>query len=421
MTEGAVEPAPEAAAPRRLRAALAALGERDFRLLFAGQAVSLLGTGMVGVALSFAVLDATGSVADLGFVLASRTIALALFLLPGGVVADRLSRRAVMVASDVVRLASQGLLAALVISGSAQIWQFCVLQAVGGAAFAFFLPAVTGLTPQIVGAERLQEANALRSFTNSAGNVAGPAIAGLLVAAVGPGYALAADAASFALSAAFLAALRPRPAAASATALRDDLVAGWRAFRSRRWLLVANAHAAAMNMLVLAPFYVLGPAVAKRSLGGARDWALIVSAFGCGLVLGSLTALHLRPRRRMRLGLGLGVLFAPALALLALRASTLAIAAVAVLAGAQLTLLNTFWETTLQEQIPPALISRVTALDWMSSIAIQPLGYALAGVLAASILGVAGTLWLAAGVALVSSLVVAALPSIRNVVARSPS
>jgi MFS family permease len=148
-----------------------------------------------------------------------------------------------------------------------------VLQAVSGAAYACFLPAVSGLTPQIVSPGRLQQANALRSLTESAGNVAGPALAGLLVATLGAGWALAVDAATFAVSAAFLAALRvPAGDAAAPGSLRRDLAEGWRAFRTRRWLLVANVHAALMNMLVLAPFFVLGPAVALRSLGGAGDW-----------------------------------------------------------------------------------------------------------------------------------------------------
>ena len=170
-----------------------------------------------------------------------------------------------------------------------------------------------------------------------------------------------------------------------------------------------------MNMVVLAAFYVLGPAVARRSRNGAADWALITTAFGVGLVVGSLAALRLRPQRRMLLGLVLGVLFAPPLALLALHAPAAAIAPVALLAGAQLTLLNTFWETTIQEQIPPALLSRVTAIDWLSSVATQPVGYALVGVLASKVLAVATTLWLAAGTALVASAAIAAFPSIRHV------
>jgi hypothetical protein len=149
----------------------------------------------------------------------------------------------------------------------------------------------------------------------------------------------------------------------------------------------------------LVPAGVVADRVATRSLGGAGDWALILTFFGLGLVAGSLTALRLQPRRRMLVGLALGALFAP----------------LALLAGAQLTLLNTFWETTLQEQFPPALISRVTAIDWLSSVAVAPIGYALVGVLATHVLSIGTTLWLAAAIAAISSVAVTGFPSVRAV------
>src|SRR6185369_11256920 len=161
----------------RLPEALGALRERDFRLLFVGQATSWLGTGMVGVALAFAVLDVTHSASDLGIVLAARALPLVVFLLAGGVFADRLPRRAVMIAADLVRLASQGLLAGLLIGGVARLWELIVLVTIGGAATAFFDPAITGLVTETVSAERLQQANALRSVSASLGTVLGPSIA----------------------------------------------------------------------------------------------------------------------------------------------------------------------------------------------------------------------------------------------------
>src|SRR5205823_5169615 len=200
-----------------------ALRERNFRLSFIGQATSQLGTGMVGVALSFAVLDLTGSVADLGLVLAAQTVPLVVFLLLGGTVADRLPRRAVMLVSDSARAVTQGTLAALLITGHAELWHLLALQFLGGTATAFFLPSVTGLTTQVVSVERLQEANALRSLASSGGSIAGPAVAGVLVATVGPGWALAADAGSFAVSAFFLGRLRlpPHDLISQTTMLRD--------------------------------------------------------------------------------------------------------------------------------------------------------------------------------------------------------
>src|SRR5918912_2354288 len=164
--------------PRRLEA----LRERNFRLFFLGQATSQLGTGMVPVALSWAVLELTGSVSDLGFVLAAQTVPLVLFLIVGGTVADRLPRRAVMLVSDSARCLTQGALALLLITGHAELWELLALQFLGGTAMAFFLPSVTGLTPQVVPPEHLQEANALRSLAASVGNIGGPALAGGLLA-----------------------------------------------------------------------------------------------------------------------------------------------------------------------------------------------------------------------------------------------
>ena len=402
----------------RLPGKLGALRERNFRLFFVGQVTSQLGTGMVGVALSFAVLDLTGSVSDLGFVLAAQTVPLVAFLLLGGVVADRLPRRAVMVGADLARCATQGLLAALLITGHAELWHLLVLQFLGGTATAFFTPAVTGLTTQVVSVQRLQEANALRSLAGSGGTIAGPAIAGVLVATAGPGWALAADAASFAVSAAFLGRLRLPPHLREASAMLRDLVEGWREFSSRAWLVLANVHAAIANVAMLAPFYVIGPAVAKRSLGGPGAWALIVSCFGVGLVAGGLVALTLRPRRPMFVGLGACIVDVPPLVLLALKAPAVAVAVCAIAAGANLTFLNTVWETTLQEQIPPRLLSRVVAYDWLTALVFQPVGYAAAGLVAAHLLGLSATLWLGAAIGTVSTIFIVSLPSIRALEAR---
>ena len=399
----------------RLPGRLDALRERNFRLFFIGQATSQLGTGMVPVAISWAVLELTGSVSDLGLVLAAQTVPLVLFLIVGGTVADRLPRRAVMLVSDSARCLTQGLLAVLLITGRAELWELLVLQFLGGTATAFFLPAVTGLTTQVVSAERLQEANALRSLAGSGGSIAGPAIAGVLVAAFGPGWALACDAASFAVSAVFLGLLElPPHDALSQSSLLRELIEGWHEFSSRTWLVLANAHAAIANVAMLAPFYVIGPAVAKRFLGGVGSWALIVACFGVGLVAGGLISLTLRPRRPMLVGLGATILNVPVLVLLAVHAPAVVTAVFAIPAGATLTFLNTVWETTLQKHVPARLLSRVVAYDWFAALVFQPLGYVVAGLVAAHLLGLSGTLWLGAAVGTISTIVIVSLPSIRT-------
>jgi MFS family permease len=385
---------------RAVRDRLGPLRERNFALLYAGQVTSFIGDGIVPVAIAFAVLDLTGSVADLGFVLAARVAPLTCFLLIGGAIGDRLPRRTVMVAADLARFVSQAVLAALLLSGGAHLWQLLALQAVHGTASAFFNPAVSGLVPETVSGEHLQQANGLRWGASSLGGVAGPAIAGVLVATAGAGAAIAVDAGTFAVSAAFLCSLQLPPAAPRESQnLLREVGEGWREFRSRPWLIAANAIAALANALVLAPFFVVGPAVAKASLGGAGAWALIASFFGAGAVAGGIAALRVRPRRPMLVGLSMTALNAAPVALLALRAPAAVVAVAAFAGGVQLTLLNTLWETTLQRVIPAHLLSRVVAYDWVASLVFHPVGMAVAGVLAGSVLGLNRTLWLAAAAA----------------------
>lgn len=403
----------------RLVRDLGPLQEREFRRFFVGQSVSQLGDGMVAVALSFAVLDLTGSVSDLGFVLAARTIPLVVFLLIGGVFADRLPRRAVMVGADVVRLASQGVVAALLITGEAQVWELIVAQALYGTGTAFFNPAITGLTPMTVSAERLQQANALRGLASSAGFIAGPAVSGLLVATVGSGWALAVDAASFGVSALFLARLQLPPHERLVTqSFARDLLEGWREFRSRTWLWVIVLAAGIGNMMAGA-FFVLGAAISKDDLGGAGAWALILSAMNVGAFAGGLLALRLRPRRPLVAAFVGFLPFGLPSALLALGAPATVIAAGALFAGGGLIFGNALWETTLQEQIPPRALSRVTAYDWFGSTVFQPLGNALVGPVAGAI-GNRPTLWVAAGSILVVDVVALSIPSVRAVRARTP-
>jgi predicted MFS family arabinose efflux permease len=377
------------------------LGERNYRLLFVGQASSFVGDGMVPVAISFAVLRLTGSVGDVGLALTAHYAPLACFLIVGGVFADRLPRRLVMIAADLTRFASQGLLAGLLLSGTASLWELLALQAVHGTATAFFNPAVTGLVAETVNPRHLQQANALRWGANSFGDVVGPAVAGILVATIQAGAAVAVDAATFVISAASLWALSLPPIQAGKNeGFLQELMAGWHEFRSRRWLIAANVVAALTNSLVFAPFMVVGPAVAKAHLGGSGAWGLILALFGVGSIGGGLVALRVRPRRPLLVSLPLVALMAIPLALLALHAPAIVIALGAVLAGGQVTLVNVLWETTLQRLVAPELLSRVVAYDWLFALSFTPVGFALAGVLAGSVLGLTSTLWLGAAIAL---------------------
>ncbi len=396
------------------RRELGVLAERNFRLFFLGYTTSLVGAGMVAVALTFAVLEKGRSTADVGYVLAAETVPLVVLLLAGGVVADRLSRKTVMISADVVRCGSELLLAALVLTGSPPLWVFMVLAGVIGAGQAFFNPALTGLLPLVASPGRLQQANALKGVATSTGQIVGPALAGLIVAAGGAGWAIAIDGATYAVSALCLARLRlpPRPIPARESFL-GQLRTGWREFSSRTWLWVIVAQFGLFHLLVYAPFMVLGAVVANRTLGGATAWGLILTAQGVGSIVGGLAVLRVRPRRPLVAATIGTFAFAGPVALLAVQAPTGWVAAAAAVSGIGLAVFGTLWDTTLQQHVPVAALSRVSAYDWLGSVALVPLGYALAGPLA-SRFGVGGTLWLAAGWTVLGSAVVLAVPSVRR-------
>ncbi len=270
---------------------------RDFRLLLGAQAVSHLGDRVVPIALAFAVLELDGSPSAVGLVLACRMLPMVATLLIGGVVADRVSRRALMVAADLVRLVTQSLIAALLIAGSAEIWMLAVLAGATGAASGFSHPAATGLLPAVVPLEELRAATGLRATALSAGEIAGPALAGVLIAVAGPGWALAVDAASYALSAVFLTLLRlPARVPRAAGSFFADLREGWGVFRSLTWVWTFVLASTIGNMLWGA-WSTLGPVVAERSLGGAAVWGSVLAALGAGAVIGSLLVVRARPRR----------------------------------------------------------------------------------------------------------------------------
>jgi MFS family permease len=391
----------------------AALRERQFRLLFTGQIVSLLGDAITGVALAFAVLDLTGSATDLGYVFAAKTIPLVTFLLVGGVFADRLPRRAVMLTADVVRGAAQGTVALLVLTHSAQVWELVVLQAVAGTATAFFNPASTGLTPMTVSPELLQQANALRGLSMAFTGIIGSVISGALVAGLGAGWALAIDATTFGVSAIFLAQLRlPAHATLPPQSFLRDLREGWHEFASRTWVWMIVLSASIGNMMT-AIFVVLGAVIAKTSLGGAGAWAAILASLGVGSLFGGLVSLRIRVRHPLFFASSLGGFLALPMALLAAQAPAALVAAGALLAGGGNMIFNSLWETSLQQHIPASALSRVSAYDWFGSLAFQPLGLVLAGPAAAAI-GISTTLWVATAVTIAMAVLVIATPSVRH-------
>jgi MFS family permease len=393
---------------------LGPLAERPFRRVYMARALSLFGDSIVPVALSFGVLSVESSPSALGFVLGSRFLALVVFLLVAGVLADRLPRKRMLIASDLARLAIQGATAALLVSGRATILELAVLQFGYGAGEAFFRPTVTGFVPQTVSPARLQQANALLATTTSAWVVLGPVVAGGLVATVGPGWAIGVDALTFLLSAVFLVGVEAAAVSERRqSAFVRDLIEGWRVFRSQTWLWLDGVYSALGNFAVFAPFLALGPVVATRSLAGVRSWAIIVAAFGAGSVLGGLVLLRLRPTRPLLVGVPCLALLASPLLLLALPAPTSAIAVGALAGGFGLSVFNTLFETAVQQHVSPESLSRVASIDWLLSLGLFPLGFALAGP-AASAFGIRFPLVVGAVWILASTAAVLTVPSVRN-------
>jgi MFS family permease len=391
------------------------LRSRNFQLFLACDVVSLAGTSIATVAVPFAVLSIHGSGSDVGYVASAGMLPMIVFLLIGGVVADRLPRHQVMVAADLLQGAAQAASAVLVLTGSARVWELLVLAALRGTGLGFYFPASTGLLPQTVPAGDRAQAIAIDRVGRNSAYIAGTALGGILVGAAGPGWGLAADAASFALAALLRAGMRlpARLPPATDAGIFRELREGWREFASRRWLWSIVLQFAGFTAVASAIISVLGPVVADRSLGGARSWGFVLAAYAAGSVLGGLVMIRFRPAR-MLLAATFGVLVFPLLAfVLAVPLAVPLIAAAAAIVGAAAQLFSVGWATTMQQEIPPAALSRVSAYDALGSFALAPVGTAAAGPLLtafgpAAVLDVGGALILAV------TLLVLAVPEVRQ-------
>jgi MFS family permease len=396
-----------------LRGRLGPLEERPFRLLWLGQTTSALGDALIPVALAFAVIQVGGGAGALGLVFASYTIARAAFILVGGVWADRLPRRFVMIAADVVRAVADVATAALLLAGAMEVWMFLVTAAVVGGAHAFFGPASTGLVPETVSRERLQQANALLELSRSGVQIFGPAASGILIALTEPGWAFGLNAVSFVVSAAFLAALRVAPRERpERKRFLADLAEGASEAWSRGWLRAGFLLAGVANV-GLGVTLVLGPLIAERELGGAAAWGFILTGGAIGGLLGGVIALRVRPRRPIMWSfIAWSLSSLPPLALLPpLPALAVAVANGLFVFG--IAYGNAVYEAVLQRQIPPERLARVSSFDWMVSIVFMPLGLGLAGPLSEAV-GTDAVLLAAAVIALVSCAAGVAVPSVRS-------
>jgi MFS family permease len=390
-------------------------GQREFRLLFLGRTTSFVGNAFANVALAFAVLELTGSKADLGYVLAARSLPMVVFLLAGGIWADRLPRHHVMVGSNVVSGLSQGAAAALLLSGHARVWHLAVLAALNGTGSAFFFPASVGVIPQTVPRSMLQSANAVLGLGLNSSYMGGAALGGVVVAATSPGVGIAFDAASFLLAALFIGAMRlPPTLRIEGSTFVGELHEGWREFSSRTWLWAIVAQFSLVNAVEQGATNVLGPAIAKAHYGGAAAWGLILTTESLGLLVGGLLVLRLRPDRLL-LTATLGFLLTiPFLLALAMPSALAVVIAGAALAGIGSEVFLVLWNTTLQQEIAQERLSRVSAYDGLGSVAMIPLGLAVAGPVA-QVVGTRETILGAAALALGATLAVLLSRDVRTI------
>ena len=373
------------------RGLLAPLRHRDFRLLWAGMCVSLLGDGAFIVALAWQVYQLSDAPTAMGMVGIAMTVPTIAFLLVGGALSDRLNRRHLMLAADVARLLAATALAALGLTGTLELWHVATLVAVYGTGQAFFAPSFDAIVPDLVPRDQLAQANALDQLVRPiALRMVGPALGGVLVGALGASAVFAIDAASFAASAATLLLMRP-PAVAGATVRAGSVVAdlreGWRFVRERRWLWVTFASAAIAYLLFMGPVEVLVPYVVKHDLGAtASDLGLIFGAGGLASILIAMVLGQLGlPHRSMTF-----IYVAWTVATIAVAGYGLGTAVWhLMLASAVFNALETagtiVWITAKQQHVPAGMLGRVSSLDWLISIGLLPLSFALTGPVSAAI------------------------------------
>lgn len=370
------------------------LRHRDFRFLWLASSSSVIGDYLVTVALALFVIARTGSATDLGFVLAAKALPLIVFLLIGGVWADRMPRHRVMIATDLVCFTLHGLLAVLIFAGTVPLWQIVLIEVAFGSAEAFFRPAADGLLPQTVPEEDIQQARALTAMSNNIAEFAGPALATALVLGAGAGWAFALDALTFLASAGLLTQVRPRRRGAAARApeqagetlgLWGEIRAGSREVRGRTWVWATLFSFCAALFFGLAPWLVLGPLIARSQYGHLSVYGILEATIGLGTILGAVIGIGWRPRFPLRVAM-LAITAWPVAAILYAAGVTLfVVLPVTLVAGTGIAIFDVLWTTALAERIPPASLSRVSSYDWMISGGLLPLGYALAGPLAGAL------------------------------------
>jgi len=400
------------------------LRHRDFRRLWSGMTLSLVGDGAFLVAMTWQVYVLSNAPTALAFVGIAMSVPTIVLLLVGGAVSDRLDRRRVMVTSDLIRGGAVGLLAALTLSGELALWHVVALCAMYGAATAFFNPAFDAIVPDLLPAADLAQANALDQFVRPiAFRLAGPAIGGWLVASIGAGSAFALDAATFFISATAIGSMRYRPSegARSGASIAQEIREGFAFVRAHTWLWGTLVSAAFAYLAFMGPTEVLLPYVVKNDLGGsASDLGLVFAAGGVGAILSAIVC---GGRGLPRRNITYMYIFWTA-ATLSIAGYGLAQASWQLMvACCMFNVLETagtiIWATAKQRHVPPNLLGRVSSFDWLISIGLLPLSFALTGPVS-SVIGAQATLVWAGAVGSVVTLAALFLPGMRAIENTAP-
>jgi MFS family permease len=393
------------------------LREADLRRLLIATAIASLGSGMSAVVITFTVLDTLHSAADLGIVLASGEVPFVVFLLFGGVLADRVSRRLLMMLGCAAVGAVWLTLALLMLLSRVDLEVLAASNAAVGVISAIATPTMAGLLPQTVSPERLGDANALRGITQAATGIAGPGFGGVLIAALSPGIAVLAMAGCYVSAAGVIALLRAgRDPGETDSGIMAQLRTGWAEFRSRPWLAGSVAGISLWHMVVYAPFMIAGAVIVKESLGGAAAWSAIQVCLSAGTLLGGFAALHMHPKRPVLSMMWATAVFSWPLFVLGIRAPLAVVCVACLVSGVMVALANVWWDVTVQAKLPNEVLGRISSYDYIGTTALLPVGYLLAAPLAA-IAGPAPVL-IAGGVAgLIIPFSICALPSVRTLTA----
>ncbi|WP_431806888.1 MFS transporter [Microbacterium paraoxydans] len=355
---------------------LAAMQDRNFRWFFLARAITMITGSMSSIALAFAVLEIDNDARSLSVVLAAFTISNIVFVLFGGVIADRLPRALIIQSCYVVDILTVGAMAALLFTGTATVPLLAILSVLNGASTAFVLPAMQGIIPQLTTPEHLQQANAMLSFVRSAVTIGGPVIAGIVVAAAGPAWAMVVQAAGWLIAIPVLALVKlPPPAPAGGTTMFHDLRVGWHEFWSRSWLWTIVLAFMVMNAIHVGAWGVVGPYIAKNDDRlGITGWGWVLSAEGVGVLLMTLLLMWVPLRRPLRYGMIGMAAFTIPLTVLGVHPGVVLLAMAAFLAGAGAEVFATGWNLAMMENVPGEKLSRVASYDMLGSFVVMPVG-----------------------------------------------